>query len=386
MKNKAKILFFNTLIFIFLIIFFETSGYIVRKLLDKVSVGWVYRTDAQTLVLEEFPCVRMETHPVFSHVPDHRGDCKILGGYSNGPFVEYSRKKNDNSIVTLGGSTTSGFYQHYSKGETWPFLLNKILENQNYKYDVINGGHGGYSSSEELLQLLLNVRRLDRNIKVIISLNGINNLYSENRNYLFLNDRVVEMYERQMWIDQSFLSRFMPNINSLIRNFSPKSQFKSDMGKRKNNIINQTKKLSNVEIWESDIKIMHAISKSMGAEYLVFLQPTMGLNGEQSIMPNDLSSSDAKMLSFILDDQGGSEGYSRGYKKKLNDVYNELRAKCRIIEFCIDITDIAPPSVSNNYNNPRHHNENGNQLIANKIFDILKSKNLLKNNIKSQKY
>ena len=386
MKNKAKILFFNTLIFIFLIIFFETSGYIVRKLLGKVSVGWVYRTDTQTLVLEEFPCVRMETHPVFSHVPDHRGDCKILGGYSNGPFVEYSRKKKDNSIVALGGSTTSGFYQHYSKGETWPFLLNKILENQNYKYDVINGGHGGYSSSEELLQLLLNVRRLDRNIKVIISLNGINNLYSENRNYLFLNDRVVEMYERQMWIDQSFLSRFMPNINSLIRNFSPKSQFKSDMGKRKNNIINQTKKLSNVEIWESDIKIMHAISKSMGAEYLVFLQPTMGLNGEQSIMPSDLNSSDAKMLSFILDDQGGSEGYSRGYKKKLNDVYNELRAKCRIIEFCIDITDIAPPSVSNNYNNPRHHNENGNQLIANKIFDILKSKNLLKNNIKSHKY
>ena len=374
MKNKAKILLFNTLIFIFLIIFFETSGYIVRKLLGKVSVGWVYRTDAQTLVLEEFPCVRMETHPVFSHVPDHRGDCKILGGYSNGPFVEYSRKKKDNSIVTLGGSTTSGFYQHYSKGETWPFLLNKILENQNYKYDVINGGHGGYSSSEELLQLLLNVRRLDRNIKVIISLNGINNLHSENSNYLFLNDRVVEMYERQMWIDQSFLPRFMPNINSLIRYFSPKSQFKSDMGKRKNNTINQTKKLSNVEIWESDIKIMHAISKSMGAEYLVFLQPTMGLNGDQSIMPSDLSSNDAKMLSFILDDQGGSEGYSRGYREKLNDVYDQLRARCKVIEFCFDITNIAPPSSNNNFNNPRHHNENGNQLIAYAIFNILKKK------------
>ncbi len=385
-KNIAKILSLNILIFFFAIFFLETSGYIVRKFLGKVSVGWVYRIDTQTLVLEESPCVRMETHPVLSHVPDHRGDCKILGGYTNGPLVEYSKIKKDNSIITLGGSTTSGFYQHYSNGKTWPFLLNKILENENYKYDVINAGHGGYTSSEELLQLLINIRRLDRNIKVIISLNGINNLYSENRKYYFLNDKVVEMYERQMWIDQSFLSRFMPNINSLIRYFSPDSKLESDMGKRKNNIISQTKNLSNIEIWESDIRIMYAISKSMGAEYLVFLQPTMGLNGEQSIMPADRNSNDAKMLSFILDDQGGSEGYSRGYREKLNHVYNELRLRCRIIEFCFDITDIAPPSSNNNYNDPRHHNENGNQLIASKIFDILKSKNLLNNNIQNHKY
>jgi hypothetical protein len=374
MKNKAKILLFNTLIFLFLIIFFESTGYIVRKLLGKVSVGWIYRTDAQTLVLEEFPCARMETHPVFSHVPDHRGDCKILGGYSNGPFVEYSKKKQDNSIVVLGGSTTSGFYQHYAKGKTWPFILNEILENENYKYDVINGGHGGYSTSEELLQLLLNVRRLDRNIRIVISLNGINNLYLENRKNTFLNDRVVEMYERQMWINQSFLSRFMPNISSFIRYFSPESQLKSEMGKRKNNIIKETKKMSNVEIWESDIKIMHAISKSMGAEYFVFLQPTMGLNNAQSIMPSDQNSNDAKKLSFILHDQGGAEGYSRGYREKLNDVYDQLRARCKVIEFCFDITNIAPPSSNNNYNNPRHHNENGNQLIAYAIFNILKKK------------
>lgn len=378
-KNKVKILLLNTLIFLFLIIFLESSGYIARKLLDKVSVGWVYRTDAQSLVLEEFPCVRMETHPVFSHVPDHRGDCKILGGYSNGPFIEYSQKKQDNSIVILGGSTTSGFYQHYAKGKTWPLALSKILENENYKYDVINGGHGGYSTSEELLQLLLNVRRLNRNIRVVISLNGINNLFSENRKYLFLNDRVAEMYERQMWIDQSFLSRFMPNINSFIRYLSPESELKSEMGKRKNNKINETKKMSNVEIWESDIKIMHAISKSMGAEYFVFLQPTMGLDNAQSIMPSNRNSNDAKMLDFILNDQGGWEGYRRGYRAKLNGVYDQLIARCKIIEFCFDITNVAPPSNNHNYKNPRHHNENGNQLIANEIFNILKSKKLLNN-------
>ena len=377
MKNKLKILTINILVFFALGVFLETSLYLTRKVLGKTSLGWIYRTEAQSLVLEEFPCVKMETHPVFSHVPDHRGNCKILGGYSNGPFVEYSQKSPENTIVTLGGSTTSGFYQHYANGKTWPLIFQSILNNQNYSFDVINGGHGGYSSSEELLQLLLNVRRLDRTIKVIISLNGINNLYSKYRKNYFLSDRVQEMYERQMWINQSYLTRFMPNIGSLIRYFSPKSQPQTNMGKRKYNKINQIKKMSNTEIWESDIRTMHAIAKSMGSQYIVFLQPTMGLNGPQSIMPDNYNSKDAKMLKYILQDNGGREGYNKGYRRKLNEVYDELRERCKFISFCIDISNIATPSNSGNYNNPRHHNENGNQIIAEEIFNNLKLKKLL---------
>ena len=62
--------------------------------------------------------------------------------------------------------------------------------------------------------------------------------------------------------------------------------------------------MQSVEIWELNIRIKNEIAKFMNAEYLLFLQPTMRLEGVQSIMPNNPNSSDAKMLKVILDDVG----------------------------------------------------------------------------------
>ena len=371
MIKNFIIVLLNIIILLFLVIFIETSSYLARKLIGKVDIGWIYRYDSKTTILEEQPCVRMETHPVFSHVPDHRGQCNILGGYAEGPFVRYSKTDKD-AIVTLGGSTTSGFYQHYAKGKTWPYLLNEMLINEDYDYQIINGGHGGYSSTQELLQLLLNVRRLDHNIKIVISLNGINDLYLQKRGNFFLEPRVNEMYERQFWIDQSSTPKFLPNILSLVRFLAPKSKTDVDMGIREKNRLNKFKKLSAVEIWELNVKSMNSISKSMGIEYFLFLQPTMGLEGVQSVMPKDPNSNDAVMLKTLLEDNGGfKEGYQAGYRDHLNKVYRQFIKKCNEMDFCIDLTSIAPPN-GKNYNNPRHHNENGNQLIAEEILRLLK--------------
>ena len=43
------------------------------------------------------------------------------------------------------GSTTDGFYQHISDGDTWPKILSESLT----KYKVINGGVGGYDRSKK---------------------------------------------------------------------------------------------------------------------------------------------------------------------------------------------------------------------------------------------
>ena len=48
------------------------------------------------------------------------------------------------------------------------------------------------------------------------------------------------------------------------------------------------------------------------------------------------------------------------------------------MNFCIDLTYVALPS-GENYNNPRHHNENSNFLIAQEIYNLLKFKNIFKN-------
>ena len=378
MNKILKITILNIIIFLSLVIVLETSFKILRKIIGKTDVGWMYRTTSETNnILEEHPCVRMETHPVFGHVPDHKGECEILGGYSNGPFVQYSNNNLD-AIIVLGGSTTSGFYQHYANGQTWPYLLSNSLKKQNLNYQVINGGHGGYNSSHELLQLVLNVRRLDENIKLVISLNGINDMRIDNERNYFLHGRVNEMYESQFWINQSQYPRYLPNILSVVRYFTPEIEYKPKLGKRSKNILEKRIKMSESERWKSNIESMHAISASMGAKYLVFLQPTMGLEGIQSKLPEDLNSEDAKMLKVLLADDGvGIEGYYAGYRKDLNKAFKEFKKVCKLIEYCIDITNIAPPD-GNNYSNPRHHNEFGNKIIADSIFETLKEKNYIK--------
>ena len=381
-KNKLKFIntiLLNIIILIFLIIFLESFFFFARKFIGKTDVGWIYRPVSETnKILEEHPCVRMETHPVLGHIPDHRGKCKILGGYSDGPFVRYSKNYDDSAIITLGGSTTSGFYQHYADGKTWPYWLNQLLEGENFNYQVINGGHGGYSSSQELLQLQLNARRLNHNVELILSLNGINDLTKQDGENYFLHHRINQMYKRQFWINQSSYPRFLPNIFSLVRYFAPEIDLNFDLGKRSKNSLEKVKQMTVVDIWESNVNSMNAISESIGAKYVLFLQPTMGLEGIQSTIPKDESSKDAKLLKRLLPDDGKlHKAYKAGYRKDLNMIYRQFKKKCQIMEYCIDLTEIAPPNKEN-YSNPRHHSALGNQLIANEIFQLLKFKKIIK--------
>ena len=79
----------------------------------------------------------------------------------------------------------------------------------------------------------------------------------------------------------------------------------------------------------------------------------------------------------MADEGGGIEGYYAGYRKDLNKTFKEFKKECKLIEYCIDITNLAPPD-GNKYANPRHHNELGNKIIADSIFETIKEKNYIK--------
>ena len=58
------------------------------------------------------------------------------------------------------------------------------------------------------------------------------------------------------------------------------------------------------------------------------------------------------------------------YITYLRVFYAKLIARCNQLSFCFDITNIAPP-LGNNYNDPRHHNHNGNAMIAEAIYKVI---------------
>ena len=116
--------------------------------------------------------------------------------------------------------------------------------------------------------------------------------------------------------------------------------------------------MTNVDRWETNIKRLNALVELEGATFFVFLQPTMGLEPDNSI-PNN---SPDKLLKKHLTNE---------YKEKLLKFYNEAKKRCDLLYFCIDISNKLPPT-GNVYNDIRHANSKGNKIIANEIYKNLR--------------
>src|SRR5438874_2275988 len=170
-KSKLRTIFLiNILVFIGLIVSLEAASAFGRYMLGKGILPMLTKG-----VLEYSPCVRVKTHVLLSHVSDHRGECEPLDGQVEEQFVFYNKNKKTNKIiVTLGGSSTSGFYQHFSEGHTWPLALQKQLDPE--IYGVVNGGLGGYTSLQEMYKLISEVPRIEGPVTAVVSFNGLNEL------------------------------------------------------------------------------------------------------------------------------------------------------------------------------------------------------------------
>lgn len=350
--NWIKILVINFSIFFVIIVSLEVFSGLSRVVLGKKFI-FPHTEEAD-------PCQEMKTDVLLSHVPNHLGRCEIKNGYVDGEYVRYNVSKLSNPVLlTLGGSTTSGFFQHISVGDTYPNYLSQFLVNE---YLILNGGVGSYSSLQELYKVIRDVPRI-KNLHTVISLNGINEdqHFSEiwQSEFPFLTPVQVQMNIMQTWIDQriggSFQS-FLPNLNSLIRYFS--------IVRTTNSIINDNLTLSDfnafdaADRWLINVTRIHAILQAHGVRYYVFLQPTMGLEGPQS---SPLSgSADEKLFQLISD----------SYIQNIRKLYSGLKRYCLKLTYCFDISDEVPP-IGNVYNDIRHHNSEGNRLLAKIIADVI---------------
>jgi len=370
-QKSIKLIGINLAVLLFMLLIIESTAYIGRVLMGAPSVGWVL--SKSTLDLES-DCYRMLTHPILSHVHDHKNKCKVRGGYASGTFVHYDENYNNDDpiLVTLGGSTTDGLYDDISDGYTFPYLLDLLFKDSGENIHVVNGGVGMYSSKQELLKLITEVSSLNLNIKYIVSLNGINDIkgYAKASEIMkekspFLTEILYKMYREQIWIIQNKNpSTLLPSTFSLI-SYMLRISHKSgaNVSIVKQNIFSKfTSPKTEAGLWFKNISLMRAVSKTMGAEYIVYLQPTMGLSGIQSLVKSDTP--DGRMY---IDAKNNNPKYFQD----LNETYTEMKNICKGLSYCFDISNIAPP-IGQMYNDPRHHNKYGNKLIAEEIFSHFK--------------
>ena len=366
----VKIFFINISVLIFIIILLETFCYVGRILLKKESLGFII--DNGKFTTYGNPNNEFITHPFYGHTHTNNKDIKIRGGYVKGPFVFYDNYDDElPTILTLGGSTTDGVFQHFSNGYTWPFYLNEILKEKKRKFNIVNGGVGGYNTEKEFLKLLIDGRKL-KNLKIVISLNGINDVenYSNlpeeiSKSMPFYSDKNFNTYYNEKYIDirNYWIYNFFPNIQSLLRLYSKINVNKIDLQNDFLSSIYYTsmKEFNSIDNWKFSLNMSKLLSSKLNIEYFNFLQPTMGLNDCQ--IPIYSNSND-----FILFEKEMNITYS----KAINELYTSLKSECIEMEYCYDISCVAQPN-GNNYSDIRHHNENGNLIISEEIFGIIKS-------------
>ena len=119
------------------------------------------------------------------------------------------------------------------------------------------------------------------------------------------------------------------------------------------------------DLWTSNQKISFAIAEAINAEYLVFLQPTAGLFELRN--SNSLPLGEQKMAERL---QG------KNYTDRLRALYFNLSAQCKQLQHCVDISGILKPLGLSAYHDWRHPNAAGNQIIALRIFEEIKSRHL----------
>ena len=364
-----RIILINFIVFLVLIVLIEPLAGVGRIIIGRQFVFPQF--------VKFDPCREMRTDVLLGHVPNHQG-CIIKGGSAEGEYVRYNVSDTDKPVlITLGGSTTTGFMQDISDGDTYPSYLAKLMVDD---YQVLNGGVGGYSSLQELYKVIRDAPRIE-GLHTVVSLNGINDMpdyHGSNeirRIYFpFLTAAQTQMNDEQIWIEQSHglsIQGLMPNFFSLVRALSRIFELPTNINELPTNInelptnitVSNPVALDAGDRWLSNVTRMHAILQAQGVQYLVFLQPTMGLVGPQSSPPE--GSADEVQFNKLVKRQTIDS-----YFDVIRSLYSELRQHCSELSYCFDISNEVPPS-GNVYNDPRHHNSDGNRMLAEVIAQQL---------------
>lgn len=233
--------------------------------------------------------------------------------------------KLDYKIVVLGGSTTDGGIYEF---KSWvDFLYEKCADNN---VTIFNGGIAAYTSTQELIKILRDGLCLNPNM--IIVYDGINDAKA---NYKY-NPYSIP------YLEDVFAAAVGQQSLELSCNISNKDIRES------------------FDIWYDTIKQMYLLAQGKGIRFFSFLQPNLFSKKESSLTLREKTTIRVKT---IVDGQYVSD--ARNYRKLARD--RRIEEKNR---YMFDLSDIF--DECNVYIDDCHVFEEGNQIIADKIWEKVK--------------
>lgn len=368
LRQWTRVGIINSILFVLALLLLETFSYTIRYIFARETYPILYQRGQ----LDD--CIKMTFHPLLGRIHD-AGTCALAAGKIHGQFVVYGTFSHAQfTILTLGGSTTDGFYQHYSRGKPWPYFLQQECETYfRVPCVVINGGTGGYSTAQEFLKLTTEAFPNFPNIDLAISLSGINDLtgYDSSPSGLlahpFLQSSQIALLNSETFVRLGEEITWLPNLRMNIQALRVRLNLGktvagwefpgAELTNPKYVTALGTSKFTQVaERWGYNLKIMSAVSEATGAQFIALLQPTLGLDAV-SAPPKE--SNDFRLY----------ERLEPGYLEVLNRDYESFRRECLFLVFCHDISRKVP-ATGDDFSDGRHYNELGNKKLADEIGAI----------------
>ncbi len=356
-KVQKTIVFILWNIFVILVLFF------ILEFLSGIFISWYYSNEN---------AINYEVFPNKIYVEEYLEEVNsIKGVYS--PYIEYTTEPNFSGkfintngnglrktsnpcsnkdaikIFVFGGSTTWG---GFSDETTIPSLISKKFCEKNINVEVTNFGLSGYENTKEVIKLELELR--NGNIPdIVIFYDGVNEVYSAFQNNKAglpqnLENRRAEFNKKDKLNIGGFI--LYSDTMTVVRGISKKL-----FGNKEFDEGTEVEKLGSeiIDVYFSNLKIVKALEREYGFETYFFWQPVIYLDkslteGEKSVILGNV-------------------------KPLYESTYPKMPRKIEALNF-YDISDIFKNIEEPVYIDFAHLNTKGNEIVAEKIVEIIVEK------------
>ncbi|MFC1709275.1 SGNH/GDSL hydrolase family protein [Candidatus Omnitrophota bacterium] len=272
------------------------------------------------------------------------------------------------ALYVFGGSTIWG---HGARDEnTIPSLLSKQLNASGYRFFVTNYGEKGYIFLQEILQLVLLLREGHRPDYVIFY-DGVNDVYSAyksgmagtNYDYSSIKEKLEKSNKDSIIIEMLNVAKkhsMILETLSIIKNFFGLKQefYYGEVAAtfQDRQLLDFSRDIQ--AHYKKSINFLDYLSKAYGFKYLCLWQPNMFTETKVT--------EEEKVVDVKFKD--------RALSKLYNYVNNHM--KTNEISYFFNISDVLSIRNKTIYLDCAHMSEEGNEIVADKIFQIFKKTHL----------
>ena len=279
----------------------------------------------------------------------------------------FSDKDDFKTLYTFGGSTLWGVGAR--DDYTIPSHLSKLLNQNGSNFIVKNFGEQTYTFTKELIQLILLLRK-GHTPDFLIFYDGVNDVYeayqTKKAGEFYIEKLINEKLEQKIKLINLAKLKDFPEkliivriIAKLITYFKPQEKFQEAASKFSDEELNSLSQEIG-DYYKASYKMLDTLSKAYNFQYLCFWQPVFftesNFTKEEAMC--DIRCSDTTLKSLF---------------KKTNNILMD-----NLYPNFYNISDCLTKRENSFYIDCNHLSEEGNSVVAKKIFTILDNQYLKK--------